>query len=99
MVWVIARDNCDTPLTRRNLKSASGLGGLSKVIPTEGVTPTVAGMFYQVVVAAVLLYDSKMWCLTESARYSLDNVHVNVVQWITGMQPRKVKRQGKDEWV
>ena len=59
---VIARDDCDTPTIKRNFKRAHQIWGrLSKVITTEGVTPTATGMFYQAVVAAVLLYGSKTW--------------------------------------
>merc|ERR1711966_476155 len=55
----IARDDCDTPAIRRNLKRARQVWGrISKVITTEEVQPRVAGMFYQAVVAAVLLSNS-----------------------------------------
>ena len=65
----IARDNCDTPAIRRNLKRAHQVWGrVSKVIAKEEIQPKVAGMFYQAVVATVLLYDSKTWCLTERHR-------------------------------
>ena len=55
----IARDDCDTPAIRRNLKRARQVWGrISKVITKEEVQPRVAGMFYQAIVAAVLLYGS-----------------------------------------
>ena len=66
---VITRDDCDAPAIRRNLKRARQVWGrLSKVIATEGVAPRVAGMFYQAVVAAVLLYGSETWCVSDGAR-------------------------------
>ena len=56
----IARDDCDTPVIRRNLKRAQQVWGqISKVITKEEVQPKVAGMFYQAVVAAALLYGSE----------------------------------------
>ena len=72
---------------------------LSKVITTNGVTLTVARMFYQVVVAAVLLYGSETCCLTDTARRPLDGFHVEAARRITGKMPRKVRRGGEEEWV
>ena len=61
----IARDDYDTPAIRRNLKRARQIWvRLSKVITNKRVTPTVAGMFYQAAVTAVLLYGNETWCLT-----------------------------------
>ena len=66
---VIARDNCDTPAIRCNLKRARQIWGrLSKIITTKGVTPTVAGMFYQAVAVAILLYSSETRYLTVDRR-------------------------------
>ena len=93
---VIARDDCNTPAIRRNLKRARKVWGrLSKVITTKGVVPRVVGMFYQAVVAAVLLYGSETWCLTDTARRPLDGFHVEAARRITGKKPRKVKRGGE----
>ena len=56
----IARDDCDTPAIRRNLKRARQVWGrISKVIARKEVQPKVAGMFYQAAVADVLLYGSE----------------------------------------
>ena len=69
---VIARDDCNTPAIRRNLKRAHQVWGrLSKIITIKEVTITVAGMFYQAVVADILLYGSEMWRLMETARRPL----------------------------
>ena len=51
-------------------------------------------MFYQAVVAAVLLYGSETWCLTDTARRPLDGFHVEAARRITGKMPRKVRRGG-----
>ena len=90
---VIAQDDCDTPAIRRNLKRTRQVWGrLSKVTTTEGVTPRVAGMFHHALVATT-------WCLTESACCLLDGFHVEAAHRITGMQPGKVKQQGKEKWI
>ena len=57
-------------------------------------------MFYQAVVAAVLLYGSETWCLTDTMRRPLDGFHVEAARRITGKRPRKVKRKGQEDiWV
>ena len=66
-------------------------GRISRVIAQESVPPRVAGMFYQAVVAAVLLYGSKTWCLSDTAMHPLEGFHVEAVRRLTGWQPRKVK--------
>ena len=53
---MLSYDDSDTPAIRRNLQRArAAWGRLSAVIAKEEVPPPVAGMFYQAVVAAVLL--------------------------------------------
>ena len=57
-------------------------------------------MFYQAVVAAVLLYGSNTWCLTETALRPLNGFHVEAARRISGKRPRKVKRRDCDDvWV
>ena len=50
----------------------------------------VAGMFYQTVVAAVLLYISESWVLPPAQLACLEGFHVECAHWLTGMTPRKV---------
>ena len=70
---IIARDDCDTLAIRRNFKRARQVWRLiSKIIAKEEVAPRVAGMFFQAVAVAVLLYGSEAWCLTDTARLPLD---------------------------
>ena len=62
---VLSYDDCDTPAIRRNLKRAQAVWGrISIIVPKECVPLSVAGMFYQAVVAAVLLYGSKTWVVS-----------------------------------
>ena len=49
---------------RRNLKRArSTRRGVSNILSQEVVPAPVTGMFYQVAVATVLLYDIELWVL------------------------------------
>ena len=57
---VMAYDDNDVPPARRQLQRARAIWGrLSKVIAKESVPAPMAGMFYGMLVAAVLLYGSK----------------------------------------
>ena len=74
---VIARGNCNTPAIRRKIKRARQVWRrISKVITKEEVPPKVAGMVYQAVVVAILLYGSETWCLTDTTQRPLDGFHV-----------------------
>ena len=80
----------DVPAMRRNLKRARGIWRrLSKVLATEEVPAPVAGMFYQAVVAAMLLYGSKSWSLPPRALKVLEGFHVEAARRLTGMMPEK----------
>ena len=69
--------DCDTPAMRRNLKRARKTWGrLRKVLEKEEVSPKVAGMFYQGVVAPQLLYGSEKWVLPPSGLRALEGFHV-----------------------
>ena len=53
---IVSYDDNDTPAIRRNIKKARRQWGqFRKVLERELVPPRVAGMFYQAVVASVLL--------------------------------------------
>ena len=81
---------------RHNLKRArAAWGRLCAIIAKEEVPPAVAGMFYQAVVAAVLLYGSKSWVISAFDLRALDGFHVEAARRLTGMRPKK---QG-DSWV
>ena len=57
-------------------------------------------MFYQAVVAAVLLYGSETWCLTDTARRPLDDFHMEAARRIASKMSRKVRRGGgKEQWI
>ena len=59
---LIAYDDTDVPAARRQLAHAHAVWGrLRKIIEKENVPAPVVGMFYQAVVAAVLLYGSESW--------------------------------------
>ena len=50
---------------------------------------TVADMFYQAVVATVLLYGSESWVLPPSALKVLEGFHVEAGRRMTGMRPQQ----------
>ena len=86
----------DVPAMRRNLKRARGQWKrISVILAKEEIPAPVAGMFYQAVVGAVLLYGSESWNLPPSAKRTLEGFHVEAARRLTGMRP--VKRGGT--WV
>ena len=51
--------------------------------------PRVAGMYYQALVASVLLYGSESWVVSPAALRELEGFHVEAARRLTGMRPRK----------
>ena len=77
-------------LLRHNFKRArAAWGRLSAIIAKEDIPPAVAGMFYQAVVAAVLLYGSESWVISAFDLRALNGFHVEAARRFTGMRPRK----------
>ena len=60
-----------------------------KILARQEVPAPVAGMFYQAVVAAVLLYGSESWVLPPSALKVLEGFHVEAARRMTGMRPQR----------
>ena len=60
---------------------------MSKILNRQEVPPPVAGMFYQAVVAAVLLYGSESWVLPPSTLKVLECLHVEAARRMTDMRP------------
>ena len=56
-----------------------------RMLAQEAVPAPVAGMFYQAVVAAVLLYGSESWNLPPSAMRVLEGFHVKATRRLIGM--------------
>ena len=82
----------DTSAVRRNIKKARRTSGqFRKVLKNKEVSPRVASMFYQVVIASVLLCGSESWAVSPAVMQKLEGFQVDVVQRLTGMHPRKVK--------
>ena len=87
---VLSYDDSDTPAIRYNLKRArAAWGRLSTIIAKEAVPPAVVGMFYQAVVAAVLLYGSESWVVSPYDLRALKGFHVEAARRLTGMRPAK----------
>ena len=84
---ILAYDNSDLPAARRQLTRARQIWGrLKKIITRENAPLRVAGMFYQVVVAAVL-YGSQSWVLPAAQMAKLEGFHVECARRLTGMTP------------
>ena len=84
---VIAYDDSDVPTAQGQLSCARTVWGrICNVIAKEGV-PVPAGMFYQAVVAAVLLYGSELWVLLDEQLTHLEGFHVECARRLTGMRP------------
>ena len=60
------------------------------MLERESVPSRVAGMYYQAVVASVLLYGSESWVVSPAALRELEGFHVEAARRLTGMRPRKV---------
>ena len=74
----------------RNIKRERQVWGrISKVIAKDSVPAPVAGMFYQAVVAAILLYGSETWVAPPHELRALEGFHVEAARRITGMRPKK----------
>ena len=90
LICPLSNTDNDVPALRRNLKKARGIWmGFSKILRTEEIPAPVAGMFYQAVTAAVLLYGSESWCLPPSALKVLEGFHTVASRRLTGMMPKK----------
>ena len=76
----------NVPAMRHNLKRARKVWArFSRMLAQEAVPAPVAGMFYQAVVAAVLLYGSKLWNLPPSGLKVLEGFHTEAIRCMTGM--------------
>ena len=51
----------------------------------------MASIFYQAVVEAMLLYDSKTWCLPAAATRPLESFHVKAARRLTDMRLKVFK--------
>ena len=89
---IVSYNDNDTPVIRRNIKRARRQWGqFRKVLERKSVPPRVAGMFYQAVVASVLLYGSESRVVSPLALRELEGFHVEASRRLTGMRPRKIK--------
>jgi hypothetical protein len=88
--WVLAHNHNNVLAMRQNLKRARATWQrVSKILTREEVPTPMAGMFYQAVAAAVLLYGSKSWVLPPSGLKVLEGFHVEAARRMTGMRPQR----------
>ena len=75
----------------RNLKKARMCWiRMSRVLRADNASPWVNGMLYKATVQAIVLYRSKLWCLTPATLPSLKGFHVKVARRMTGILPKMV---------
>ena len=86
----LAYDDCTSCAIHLNLSWVQGVWGcISKVIVKDFVTPPIAGMFYQAVMASILLYGSKTWVTPPRDMKAPESFHVECCRRITGIRPKK----------
>ena len=61
---LMASENYWTEMTGNLRKAQKKCDWLSRILVREGEKPRVSGMFFKVVVQAVLLFGSDMWVMT-----------------------------------
>ena len=61
------------------------------MLEREELPTCVAGMFYQVVAAFILLYGNEIWVLSLSVLKEHEGFHMEVTRRLTGMRPHKAK--------
>merc|ERR1711966_551760 len=89
---IVSYDDNDTPAIRRNIKKARRQRGqFRRLLERDSVPARVAGMYYQAVIASVLLYGSESWVVSPSTLRELKGFHVEAARRLAGMRPRKVK--------
>ena len=87
---ILSSSDSDMPAVRKNLAKAKAVWRrISTVIAKESVPAVIAGMFFRVVVEAVLLYGSETWALPPTAMRCLNGFQVEAARRLTGMMPRK----------
>ena len=83
---ILSQYHNNIPAIRRNLKKARGTcGWVSKILTQQEVPAPISGIFYQVVLTGVLLYESKSWNLPVSGLLVLEGFHVETARQLTGM--------------
>ena len=68
-----------------------GAAAKGNIVAQELAQYWVASIFYQAVVEAVLLYDSKTWCLPATATRPLESFHVKAARRLTDMRLKVFK--------
>ena len=86
----------DWPVVMGNLrKGRKSWAQLTRILAREGADMRVSGMFFKVLVQAVLLFGSETWVLTPCMERSLGSFQHSVARMITG---RHTRRQGEGGW-
>ena len=69
---------------------------LSRILGREGANPRMSGIFFKVVVQALLIFESDTWVMTPLMGRSLQGVQHRVAKYITGRQPWRIQDRSWD---
>jgi hypothetical protein len=84
--WVLSHDDNNIAAMPRYLQPVRVTRKrVSKILTREEVPAPVAGMFYQAVVALVILYEGESWGLPPSGIKVLEGFHVEAARRRTGI--------------
>ena len=62
---------------------------MARILGREGANPRFSGMFFNVVVHAVLILELETWVITPCMGRPLGSFQHRVDSWITGRQPKQ----------
>ena len=77
------------------MRERSVWGRLGKILGQEGADTKVSESLYRAVVQAILLYGSETWFLLVSMANSIEGIHTEFLQIITG---KRARRLGDGTW-
>ena len=92
---VLTEEDDDWPEVVVNLKNVrKSWARLTRILIREGARPRVSGMFFKMLLQAMLLFGSETWLLTPHMERALGSFEHWVARRITGRQPRR-KEEGR----
>ena len=93
---LVAFDNDDTQVVRRNLKKAQRIwASILRLLRAENASARVCGMFYKATVQSVLFLGSETWCLPPATLKWMEGFHVKAARRMTVILPKMVGRTWK----
>ena len=88
--WVLKVVDYDWTAVVGNLwKEQKSWAHLARILARAGASPHISGIFFKVVVQAVLLFGLEVWVMILRMGRSLGSFQNRVARRITGSQPKK----------